>query len=134
MVGRSYYKIILALNEDARIKNSGGNVQIWEWYGWRYDRARQTEGTIHAKYAVFDRRYSLVGSYNLDPRSEKLNSETAIVFQSDILSAELAQLFYENDLAYSRRVTPADAEEFNDPSDAFYKLLKEFGGVFESML
>ena len=81
MVGRSYYKKILSINDDVGVKKSGGNVQIWEWYGWRYDQAQQTEGTIHAKYAVFDRRYSLVGSYNLDPRSEKLNSETAVVFE-----------------------------------------------------
>ena len=119
---------------DAETKQSGGKVQIWEWYGWRYDQAQQTEGTIHAKYAVFDRRYSLVGSYNLDPRSEKLNSETAVVFESDILSAKLAQMFYENDLAYSRKVTPQDAVEFNDPSDALYKLEKEFGDLFESLL
>ena len=134
MVGRSYYKKILAINDDVAAKKSGGNVQIWEWYGWRYDRAQQTEGTIHAKYAVFDRRYSLVGSYNLDPRSEKLNSETAVVFESDILSTELAQIFYENDLAYSRRVTPKKASEYNEPTDALYKLRKEFGGLFESLL
>jgi phosphatidylserine/phosphatidylglycerophosphate/cardiolipin synthase-like enzyme len=107
---------------------------IWEWYGWRYDQAQQTEGTIHAKYAVFDRRYALVGSYNLDPRSEKLNSETAVVFESDILSTKLAQMFYENDLAYSRKITPQDANEFNEPSDALYKLEKEFGDLFESLL
>ena len=70
MVGRSYYKDILAINQEEAAQTSGGNVQIWEWYGWRYDKERQTEGTIHAKYAVFDRRYWLVGSYNLDPRSE----------------------------------------------------------------
>jgi putative cardiolipin synthase len=134
MVGRSYYKKILSINENPAAKENGGSVQIWEWYGWRYDQRQQTEGTIHAKYAVFDRRYALVGSYNLDPRSEKLNSETAIVFQSDNLSSDLARLFYGNDLAYSRRVTPADAEEFNDPSDALYKLRKEFGGLFESLL
>lgn len=119
---------------DAGAKKSGGNVQIWEWYGWRYDQAQQTEGTIHAKYAVFDRRYSLVGSYNLDPRSEKLNSETAVVFESDILSTELPQIFYENDLAYSRRVTPKEASEYNEPTDALYKLRKEFGSLFESLL
>lgn len=124
----------MSINEDIRTKKSGGSVQIWEWYGWRYDQAHQTEGTIHAKYAVFDRRYSLVGSYNLDPRSEKLNSETAVVFKSDILSAELAKIFYENDLAYSRRVTPEDANEFKEPSDALYKLRKEFGGLFEPLL
>ncbi len=134
MVGRSYYKKILAVNEDAAAKKSGGDVQIWEWYGWRYDQAHQTEGTIHAKYAVFDRRYSLVGSYNLDPRSEKLNSETAVVFESDILSEGLAEIFYENDLAYSRRVTPEDANEFNEPTDVLYRLRKEFGGLFESLL
>jgi putative cardiolipin synthase len=134
MVGRSYYKKILALNEDDGAKKSGGSVQIWEWFGWRFDQPHQTEGTIHAKYAVFDRRYSLVGSYNLDPRSEKLNSETALVFESDILSTELAEMFYENDLAYSRLVTPQDAKEFNEPTDVLYELRKEFGGLFEPLL
>jgi phosphatidylserine/phosphatidylglycerophosphate/cardiolipin synthase-like enzyme len=134
MVGRSYYKKILSINENPVAKENGGSVEIWEWYGWRHDQRQQTEGTIHAKYAVFDRRHAMVGSYNLDPRSERLNSETAIVFQSDILSSDLAQLFYGNDLAYSRRVTPADAGEFDDPSDALYKLRKEFGGLFESLL
>jgi len=134
MVGRSYYKNILSLNGRASVEQTGGSVQIWEWHGRRYDQARQTQGTIHAKYAVFDRRYSLVGSYNLDPRSEKLNSETAVVFESDSLSAELATIFYENDLAYSRRVTPQQADEFNEPTDALYKLRKEFGGLFESLL
>jgi putative cardiolipin synthase len=134
MVGRDSYKDILAINEEDRARENGGSVQIWEWYGRRYDRDRQTEGTIHAKYAVFDRLYALVGSYNLDPRSEKLNSETAVVFQSESLSAKLAKIFYENDLAYSRQVTPEDAAEFNEPTDALYKLQKEFGSLFESEL
>ena len=134
MVGRSYYMDILAINKAARVRKSGGSVQIWEWHGWRYDQDRQTEGTIHAKYAVFDRRHALVGSYNLDPRSEQLNSETAVVFESDTLSAELARTFYENDLAYSRRISPEDAKEFKDPSDALYKLRKEFGALFEPLL
>jgi putative cardiolipin synthase len=134
MVGRNYYKDILAINQTAGIRKSGGSVQIWEWHGWRYDQDRQSEGTIHAKYAVFDRRYALVGSYNLDPRSEKLNSETAVVVESDTLSTELASIFYENDLAYSRRISPEDAKEFENPSDAFYKLRKEFGALFEPLL
>jgi putative cardiolipin synthase len=109
MVGLSYYESILSINEDAVVKRSGGSIRIWEWYGWRYDEAQQTQGSIHDKYAVFDRQYSLVGSYNLDPRSEKLNSETALVFESDTLSAQLARMFYKNDLAYSRPVTPQAA-------------------------
>jgi phosphatidylserine/phosphatidylglycerophosphate/cardiolipin synthase-like enzyme len=134
MVGRSYYKDILAINQEEAAQTSGGNVQIWEWYGWRYDEERQTEGTIHAKYAVFDRRYSLVGSYNLDPRSEQLNSETAVVFESKELSTNLAKIFYENDLAFSRKVSSQAAAEFKEPTDALYKLRKDFGSLFEPML
>jgi len=134
MVGRSYYKDLLAINQEEAAQTSGGNVQIWEWYGWRYDEERQTEGTIHAKYAVFDRRYSLVGSYNLDPRSEQLNSETVVVFESKELSTDLAKIFYENDLTFSRKVSAQAAEEFNEPTDALYKLRKDFGSLFEPML
>jgi hypothetical protein len=57
-----------------------------------------------------------------------------VVFESQVLSAELAQMFYENDLAYSRRVTSQQADAFQEPTDALYKLRKEFGGLFESML
>ena len=35
---------------------------------------------------------------------------------------------------YSRQVTPEDAAEFNEPTDALYKLQKEFGSLFESEL
>jgi len=45
---------------------------------------------------------------------------SAVIFESDILSAELAEIFYENDLAYSRKVTAEDANEFNEPTDALY--------------
>ena len=134
MVGRGYYKKLLSLNQEGGVKKSGGRLQIWEWHGRRYDQTHQSEGTIHAKYAVFDRRYALVGSYNLDPRSEKLNSETAIVFESDILSTQLSKFFYENDLAYSRPVTVEEANEFQAPSDVLYKLRKEFGDLFEPLL
>jgi putative cardiolipin synthase len=134
MVGRSYYKEILEINDETGAKNNGGNVQIWEWHGWRYDQERQTEGTIHAKYAVFDRSYSLVGSYNLDPRSEKLNSETVTVVESETLSKELAKIFYENDLAYSHQVTIEEANEYLEPTDAIYELRKDFGSLFEPLL
>lgn len=134
MVGRSYYGELLALNNSLQATQNAGRVQIWEWHGKRFDQTVRTEGTIHAKYAVFDRRYALVGSYNLDPRSEKLNSETAVVFESDVLATRLARVFYENDLAFSRPVTPQDAAEFRDPADAIYKLRKDFGSLFEPLL
>jgi len=57
-----------------------------------------------------------------------------VVFESDVLSTELARTFYESDLAFSRQVTAEDANEFNEPTDALYKLRKEFGCLFESLL
>jgi putative cardiolipin synthase len=36
--------------------------------------------SLHAKTFAFDRRISFVGSYNLDPRSSKLNTEMGLLF------------------------------------------------------
>ena len=35
---------------------------------------------MHAKTFAFDRRIAFVGSYNLDPRSSKLNTEMGVLF------------------------------------------------------
>lgn len=56
---------------------------------------------------VVDRQLSLVSSYNLDPRSERLNSESAIV-ESTVLAERLAQIFLQQDSPVSddhRRLT-----------------------------
>jgi phosphatidylserine/phosphatidylglycerophosphate/cardiolipin synthase-like enzyme len=76
---------------------------------------------------------SLVGSYNLDPRSERLNSETGLVFEEEALAGELAELI-EQDLRYSRRVTPEDAAAFEDPEDVIYRFRKQIGHLFEGEL
>lgn len=54
-------------------------VQIWELAGPDH---------LHAKTAVFDRSIAYVGSYNFDPRSEYLNTETGAVIH-DPAAAEL---------------------------------------------
>lgn len=132
IVGREYYDDMLAVNEEPAVRScDGGGLQIWEWQGRRRVGTEKTDGTIHAKYAVFDRRVSIVGSYNLDPRSRALNSETVIVFENEKLSGELAHLFNENDLDFSRRITLEEAKAFPDASDAIYKLRKEFGILLE---
>jgi putative cardiolipin synthase len=51
--------------------------------------------------AVFDRKVTWVGSFNLDPRSADLNSELAIVIHSDQLAAEAAAMI-ERDLEPDR--------------------------------
>ena len=46
-----------------------------------------SEASLHAKAFSFDRRVGFVGSYNLDPRSSRLNTEMGVI----IHNTELAQ-------------------------------------------
>ena len=135
MVGRGYYKDLLAVNETPEVaacENEDAGIHIYEWVGAAPDDPVQ-QGTMHSKFAVVDRRLSLVGSYNLDPRSERLNSETGLVFEEPALAEELAGLI-EQDLHYSRRVTPELAAGFEDPDDVIYRFRKQIGHLFEAEL
>ena len=64
---------------------------------------------FHSKAAVVDRRWSFVGSPNIDPRSMRLNAEIGLFIDSEALAAELASLL-ERDIAPGNawRVTEAD--------------------------
>jgi len=135
IVGRQYYDDILAVNDEPAVRSrDGAGVEIWEWQGHRANETEQTEGTIHAKYAVFDRRISFVGSYNMDPRSRTLNSESVIVFENEVLSQQLAKMFYENDLEFSKQITLEDTKAFTDSKDAVYQVQKMFGILIEDSL
>lgn len=134
IVGRDYYKQIMDVNLEPVVKNcpcEDPGIQIWEWQGRREGERDRSQGTIHAKYAVFDRVVSLVGSHNLDPRSEKLNSETAIIYESGPLSKRLARLFYASDLVFSKRISTKEAEAFRRPSEVLHWLRKKFVSLFE---
>lgn len=137
LVGRGYYKDLLAVNstpEVASCKNAAAGIRIWEWIGQAADEPERSQGTMHSKYAVVDGQRSLIGSYNLDPRSEKLNSETAVVFLQPGLSAQLRRAFLEEDLKYSRAVTPELAAEFESPEDVILRFRKSIGHLFEKHL
>lgn len=49
--------------------------------------------SLHAKYMVLDQRYVFIGSANLDPRSENLNTEIGIMVDSEELAKQATQLF-----------------------------------------
>jgi len=137
LVGRGYYKDLLAINDRPEVRacrNADAGIRIWEWIGKAEDEDRRSQGTMHSKFAVVDGRRSLVGSYNLDPRSENLNSESAIVFEREELSAQLRKLFLEYDLRYSREITAEAAAEFADPQETIYRFRKELGHFFEAEL
>jgi putative cardiolipin synthase len=46
---------------------------------------------LHSKSLVMDRRFAVIGSANLDPRSAFLNSEMIAIIDSKSLAEELAQ-------------------------------------------
>ena len=68
------------------------------------------------------------------PRSRTLNSESAIVFENKHLSGQLADMFYQNDLDFSRQITLEDTKAFIDSEDAIYQFQKEFGILLEDVL
>lgn len=49
--------------------------------------------SLHAKTFAVDRRRLYVGSFNLDPRSARLNTESGVVFESPVHAAHLSGLF-----------------------------------------
>ena len=56
--------------------------------------------SLHAKVFAFDRGIGFVGSYNLDPRSSRLNTEMGVVFECPPLARRLPEES-ERDLAHT---------------------------------
>lgn len=83
----------------------------------RSARAGLSSGaSLHAKAAVVDRKWVLLGSMNLDPRSRLANTEVAVSIESTALGAQLGELFDEAispDQAF--RVALADARNERSP-------------------
>ena len=136
LLSRSHYAELLAVNDSPAVKacTQPAGVEIWEWLGKAPNDAKQTQGLLHAKFAIVDQTLALVGSFNLDPRSEHLNSESAIVFENPTLAAQLATHYRDHDLATARRITPAQAATFEKPATVFHRFKKDFAGLFEDQL
>jgi cardiolipin synthase C len=49
--------------------------------------------SLHSKYIVVDRKKAYIGSFNIGARSERLNSETGIIFESEKKGKEVAEEF-----------------------------------------
>ncbi len=80
----NYYKELL-----------GAGIEVYQYRG--------TE-TMHAKTMLVDGQVALVGSYNLDPRSAKSNSESMVLIRDGAAVDELADAFAA-DLAYADRAS-----------------------------
>jgi putative cardiolipin synthase len=82
-------------------------VELWEYQG---------PECLHAKAAVIDGETVVVGSYNLDPRSESLNSELALVVRHSPLAAEMRDRMD----AHLRQARKIDARGFPEGADEPY--------------
>lgn len=51
----------------------------------------QGENSLHAKTYIIDERLSVVGSYNLDPRSAYIDTELMLAIDSEAFAARLKQ-------------------------------------------
>lgn len=120
-VSRYYYHELLSPSENAKL-------QIKEWEGDKYG-----QGVLHSKFAIFDKTRSVVGSYNLDPRSEFLNGETVIVFESPELGAQLYEQFL-SDEAKSRLINYKEALHFKRPKNPFSFLQLHTSRLIEEWL
>lgn len=95
-------------------------VELWEYTG---------PECLHTKAAVIDGETVVVGSYNLDPRSERLNTELALVAHDSALAAELVAVM-DAHLEHSTRI---DARGYPEGADEPYPGIPE-GKVFRLRL
>lgn len=89
------------------------DAALLEHYKEVDSRVADSHAGLHAKAAVFDRRVSVIGSYNMDPRSRIWNSEIALMVDSE---------------AFARTVL-ADMEQEFEPGNAYRVILDDRGRI-----
>jgi phosphatidylserine/phosphatidylglycerophosphate/cardiolipin synthase-like enzyme len=115
---RATYQDVLAFNQE---QDAPDLISIFEWGS--DPLLHNGEGQNHAKYAVIDGLYSVVGSYNFDPRARHLNSENIGIFASANLAATLtAEIEEYIQPFYSVPVTWEDALSYQQPDTNMGKI------------
>lgn len=111
-VGRLFYKTLMTETSVARAGGQSIPIEIYEWGGDA--EFHNGYSTLHAKYTLVDRQLALVGSYNLDPRSQVFNNEVVVETDDRLLVARLVEQF-SKDVApgYSSIVTPEEIANYN---------------------
>lgn len=91
------------VGEKAALVKSG--IELWEYDG---------PESLHSKTGIIDDELVIVGSYNLDPRSQNLNREVALAFRDPFVAAELRERMdrhLENARRIDARGYPAGSDE-----------------------
>jgi phosphatidylserine/phosphatidylglycerophosphate/cardiolipin synthase-like enzyme len=80
-----------------RLKVSNAQLGLIRWLQGEEGKVEEPYMCLHGKSMVVDDRISFVGSYNLDPRSENINTEAG-VFIRDRYFAKKLRSYIENDM------------------------------------
>lgn len=70
----------------------------------------KTGSTLHSKFMIVDKRLFLIGSYNLHPRSEKMEGESIVVFDNTRLAMEATEAF-EKDITADKAIKMDPSQE-----------------------
>ena len=87
----------------------------------RSDRglAGSSSASLHAKTFAMDRRRLFVGSFNLDPRSAALNTESGVVIESPALAEKISDAFDSlSNRSYTLHLNDKGAVEWHDSASA----------------
>jgi len=129
IVARSMYQDILSVNSEAGVS---AQVTLLEWAG--DEHLANGEGQHHGKYAIFDDEVVIVGSYNIDPRSQNLNSESIVIFAGLEAAKPYVDLYeFEASAANCLVVTWEEALTYNDPQNLFEKLKLEISKMLSPL-
>ena len=101
-------------------------VVIYEWQG-----DHRGFGSLHSKFMVVDGKVSVIGSFNLDPRSIYLNSENVVLIHSEKVAKDLTAYVDRHDIENSERITMEEAREWREPSDIRDQFKLMFGIALE---
>jgi phosphatidylserine/phosphatidylglycerophosphate/cardiolipin synthase-like enzyme len=85
--------------------------------------SRDVHMSLHAKTYVVDHRTAWIGSFNLDPRSENLNTETALIIEDEAVAGAveasiLRDMAPRNSWTIARREKPPIRNHFSGPIGA----------------
>ena len=94
-----YRKALLGIGVELyELKPNPDQYRFWA----RTGLGGSSKGALHAKTVIVDRKVVFVGSFNLDPRSARLNTEDGVVVRSEELGAQATRIF-------DRGISPRDA-------------------------
>ena len=122
IAGRTLYPELLSINEE---HPSGPELELYEWKG--EPGLGNGLGLHHGKYAVFDGKAMIIGSYNIDPRSRQFSSESVVALENLAIAKGYRDRFnLEIGPGFAKRISLAEARTFRDPSNFLDYLQTKF--------